>query len=78
MTQQTASAVTKELAGVYSADSQHMVGDGFPVRNMIPGPEGDDQQFSPSCFWTIWGRSIFLRPTGGSAWVSIRIGGLKR
>lgn len=41
-----ATAVTKELVGVYQAGSQHMVGDGFPVRNMIPG-EGVDEQLSP-------------------------------
>jgi redox-sensitive bicupin YhaK (pirin superfamily) len=59
MTQQTASAVTKELVGVYSADSPHMVGDGFPVRNMIPGPEGDDQQFSPFLLLDYMGPKYF-------------------
>lgn len=39
-------AATKELVGVYQAGSQHMVGDGFPVRNMIPGA-GVDEQLSP-------------------------------
>ncbi len=39
-------AATKELTGVYQAGSQHMVGDGFPVRNMIPGA-GVDEQLSP-------------------------------
>lgn len=39
-------ATTKELTGVYQAGSQHMVGDGFPVRNMIPGA-GVDEQLSP-------------------------------
>jgi redox-sensitive bicupin YhaK (pirin superfamily) len=39
-------ASTKELAGIYQAGSQHMVGDGFPVRNMIPGA-GVDEQLSP-------------------------------
>ncbi|MDF0642642.1 MAG: pirin family protein [Nitrospira sp.] len=41
-----ATAGTKELIGVYQAGSQHMVGDGFPVRNMIPGA-GVDEQLSP-------------------------------
>lgn len=41
-----ATAATKELVGVYQAGSQHMVGDGFPVRNMIPGA-GVDEQLSP-------------------------------
>jgi len=39
-------AATKELVGVRQAGSHHLVGDGFPVRNMIPGV-GDDEQFSP-------------------------------
>jgi redox-sensitive bicupin YhaK (pirin superfamily) len=38
--------VTKDVRGVYQAGSQHMVGDGFPVRNMIPGA-GVDEQLSP-------------------------------
>lgn len=38
--------IAKELAGVYQAGSQHMVGDGFPVRNMIPGA-GVEEQLSP-------------------------------
>ena len=38
--------VVKDLVGVYQAGSQHMVGDGFPVRNMIPGA-GIDEQLSP-------------------------------
>ena len=48
MTQHTtlATTVTKELVRVYRAGSQHMVGDGFPVRNMIPGA-GVDEQLSP-------------------------------
>ena len=39
-------ATTKDVIGVYQAGSQHMVGDGFPVRNMIPGA-GVDEQLSP-------------------------------
>jgi redox-sensitive bicupin YhaK (pirin superfamily) len=42
----SAVAATKKLVGVYQAGSQHMVGDGFPVRNMIPGA-GVDEQLSP-------------------------------
>lgn len=37
---------SKELVGVYQAGSHHMVGDGFPVRNMIPGA-GVEEQLSP-------------------------------
>lgn len=36
----------KTVLGIYQAGSHHMVGDGFPVRNMIPGM-GRDEQFSP-------------------------------
>lgn len=42
----TAAITTKEVAGVYQAGSHHMVGDGFPVRNMIPGA-GVEEQLSP-------------------------------
>ena len=42
----TAAVTTKEVTGVYQAGSQHMVGDGFPVRNMIPGA-GVEEQLSP-------------------------------
>ena len=42
----TDTSITKELAGIHGAGSQHMVGDGFPVRNMIPGA-GVDEQLSP-------------------------------
>ena len=43
---QTETTVTKDVMAVYQAGSQHMVGDGFPVRNMIPGA-GVDEQLSP-------------------------------
>ncbi|MBA5874187.1 MAG: pirin family protein [Nitrospira sp. CR1.2] len=43
---QTETIATKELVGVYRPGSHHMVGDGFPVRNMIPGA-GVDEQLSP-------------------------------
>ena len=42
----TETTVTKDVMAVYQAGSQHMVGDGFPVRNMIPGA-GVDEQLSP-------------------------------
>ena len=42
----TDTSVTKDLVGVYQAGSHHMVGDGFPVRNMIPGA-GVEEQLSP-------------------------------
>lgn len=42
----TGTLITKELVGVHRPGSHHMVGDGFPVRNMIPG-DGIDEQLSP-------------------------------
>ena len=42
----TGTSITKDLVGVYQAGSHHMVGDGFPVRNMIPGA-GIEEQLSP-------------------------------
>jgi hypothetical protein len=38
----TGAALTKALVGVYRAGSHHMVGDGFPVRNLIPGAGVDE------------------------------------
>jgi quercetin 2,3-dioxygenase len=32
----TATATTKEIVGIYQPESTHMVGDGFPVRNLFP------------------------------------------
>ena len=37
----TGTAVTKEILGVYQPGSTHMVGDGFPVRNLFPSNELD-------------------------------------
>ncbi len=42
----TETITTKDLIGVHQAGSHHMVGDGFPVRNMIPGA-GVEEQLSP-------------------------------
>jgi redox-sensitive bicupin YhaK (pirin superfamily) len=39
-------ATTKEVLGVYGPGSNHMVGDGFPVRNLFPS-NGVEQQVSP-------------------------------
>jgi quercetin 2,3-dioxygenase len=36
-------AVTKEVLGVYRPGSAHMVGDGFPVRNLFPSNDLDRQ-----------------------------------
>ena len=37
----TGTAITKEVLGVYQPGSTHMVGDGFPVRNLFPSNELD-------------------------------------
>lgn len=37
----TATAVNKEVLGVYQPESTHMVGDGFPVRNLFPSNDLD-------------------------------------
>jgi redox-sensitive bicupin YhaK (pirin superfamily) len=39
----TSTAVTKEVLGVYRPGSAHMVGDGFPVRNLFPSNDLDRQ-----------------------------------
>jgi redox-sensitive bicupin YhaK (pirin superfamily) len=51
-------AATKELIRLYPAGSQHMVGDGFPVRNMIPG-SGVDEQLSPFLLLDYMGPEYF-------------------
>ncbi|HXV67945.1 MAG TPA: pirin family protein [Nitrospira sp.] len=53
-----AAAATKELVGLYRAGSQHMVGDGFPVRNMIPGA-GVGEQLSPFLLLDYMGPEYF-------------------
>lgn len=40
------SAVTKDVVGIYQPGSTHMVGDGFPVRNLFPSNELD-REVSP-------------------------------
>ncbi|MBA2252292.1 MAG: pirin family protein [Nitrospirales bacterium] len=42
----TATAATKEILGIYQSGSTHMVGDGFPVRNLFPSNELD-REVSP-------------------------------
>ena len=37
----TETIVKKEVLGVYQPGSTHMVGDGFPVRNLFPSNELD-------------------------------------
>jgi len=42
----TCATTDKDVLGVYRAGFQYMVGDGFPVRNIIPGA-GVEEQLSP-------------------------------
>ena len=42
----TVTAVFKEVAGIYQPGSAHMVGDGFPVRNLFPSNDLD-REVSP-------------------------------
>lgn len=42
----TETAVVKEVAGIYQPGSAHMVGDGFPVRNLFPSNDLD-REVSP-------------------------------
>jgi redox-sensitive bicupin YhaK (pirin superfamily) len=48
----------KEVLGVYPPGSTHMVGDGFPVRNMIPG-SGVGEQLSPFLLLDYMGPEFF-------------------
>ena len=48
----------KEVLGVYPPGSAHMVGDGFPVRNMIPG-SGVGEQLSPFLLLDYMGPEVF-------------------
>jgi len=48
----------KEVLGVYPPGSTHMVGDGFPVRNMIPG-SGVGEQLSPFLLLDYMGPEYF-------------------
>lgn len=41
-----AAAATKDVLGIYQPSSTHMVGDGFPVRNLFPSNELD-REVSP-------------------------------
>lgn len=54
----TGTAVIKEVLGVYPSGSRHMVGDGFPVRNMIPG-SGVGEQLSPFLLLDYMGPEVF-------------------
>jgi redox-sensitive bicupin YhaK (pirin superfamily) len=52
---------TKQVLGVYGPGSNHMVGDGFPVRNLFPS-NGLDGQISPFLMLDYAGPTYF-KPT---------------
>jgi quercetin 2,3-dioxygenase len=54
----TGTTVMKEVVGIYPSGSAHMVGDGFPVRNMIPG-SGVGEQLSPFLLLDYMGPEVF-------------------
>jgi len=54
----TRATTDKDVLGVYRAGSHHMVGDGFPVRNMIPGA-GVEEQLSPFLLLDYMGPEYF-------------------
>ncbi|MDH5668131.1 MAG: pirin family protein [Nitrospira sp.] len=54
----TRTTTDKDVLGVYPAGSHHMVGDGFPVRNMIPGA-GVEEQLSPFLLLDYMGPEYF-------------------
>jgi redox-sensitive bicupin YhaK (pirin superfamily) len=58
----TATAATKKLIEVHRYGSRHWVGDGFPVRNLIPG-DGVGEQLSPFLLLDYAGPTYFP-PTG--------------
>ncbi|MBH0187884.1 MAG: pirin family protein, partial [Nitrospira sp.] len=54
----TGTVVIKDVVGIYPQGSAHMVGDGFPVRNMIPG-SGVGEQLSPFLLLDYMGPEFF-------------------
>lgn len=73
----TETTAMKELIGLYQPGSRHMVGDGFPVRNLFPSNDLD-REVSPFSCWTMRGRSTLNRRITLVAWENILIAGLKR
>jgi hypothetical protein len=62
----TDTAIMKEVGGVYQPGSAHMVGDGFPVRNLFPSNELD-REVSPFLLLDYAGPQYFSptdRPRG--------------
>ena len=53
---------TKDIVGIYQPGSTHMVGDGFPVRNLFPSNELD-REVSPFLMLDYAGPQYFT-PTG--------------
>jgi hypothetical protein len=62
MNQQAKATTAKAIVGVYQPGSTHMVGDGFPVRNLFPSNELD-REVSPFLMLDYAGPQYFS-PTG--------------
>lgn len=62
----------KQITGVYTAPSQHWVGDGFPVRSMF-SYQTHGEQLSPFLLLDYAGPHTFRREAVNAASASIRI-----
>jgi len=59
MNQQATATTAKEIVGIYQPGSTHMVGDGFPVRNLFPSNELD-REVSPFLMLDYAGPAVFF------------------
>ncbi|STW07966.1 cytoplasmic protein [Klebsiella grimontii] len=66
----------KQITGIYTAPSQHWVGDGFPVRSMF-SYQTHGEQLSPSCCLTMQARITSRRERRNAASANIRIADLR-
>jgi hypothetical protein len=57
----------KEVAGIYQPGSTHMVGDGFPVRNLFPSNDLE-RQVDPSLMLDYAGPQHFPAPINREGW----------
>ncbi len=58
----TVTATTKDVLGVYQPGSTHMVGDGFPVRNLFPSNDLD-RAVEPVSHARLCGAAVLFEPT---------------
>ena len=66
----------KQITGIYTAPSQHWVGDGFPVRSMF-SYQTHGEQLSPFLLLDYAGRITSRRERRNAASANIRIADLK-